>query len=173
MSDEPLPSPEAVPPAEDATELRKEAYTMALYVAICLLAALAAVREPADDGEGRTLELVWGTTVGLALAHWFAFSVSSRLVASGRVRRPDAEAAAAQLAGAAAVGLLATVPVLLLPTSAELDVVRLVLAGFIALVGYTVARSSGASGMRSVIYGASILVVAAIVALVKNALLGH
>jgi hypothetical protein len=60
-------------------ELRREAYTMALYVAICLLAALAAVSEPALDEGAHTFELVWGTTVGLALAHWFAFRMSARL----------------------------------------------------------------------------------------------
>ena len=76
-------------------ERRREAYTMALNVAICLLAALAAVSEPAPDEDARTFELVWGTTVGLALA------------------------------------------------------------GFIAIVGYAVARRGGASGVRSMIDGAS------------------
>jgi len=116
---------------------------------------------------------VWGTTLGLALAHWFAFRVSSRLVASGSVRRQDAAAAAAQLAGAAAVGLLATIAVLLFPDSAELDVVRLVLAALIALVGYAVARGAGASPARSMVYAVSILVIASAVALIKNVLAGH
>jgi hypothetical protein len=99
--------------------------------------------------------------------------VSSRLVASGTVRRQDAAAAGAQLAGAAAVALLATIGVVLFPGSAELDVVRLVLAALIALVGYAVARGAGASHTRSMLYGVSILVVAAAVALVKNDLAGH
>jgi VIT1/CCC1 family predicted Fe2+/Mn2+ transporter len=99
--------------------------------------------------------------------------VSSRLVASGTVRREDAAAAAAQLAGAATVALLATLPVLLFPDSAELDVVRLVLAALIALVGYAVARGAGASPARSMVYGFSILVIATAVALIKNVLAGH
>ena len=146
---------------------------MALYVAICLLAALSLVSEHGGTDQADTFKLVWGTTLGLALAHWFAFRVSSRLVAAGSVRRQDAAAAGAQLAGAAAVALLATVPVLLFPDSAELDVVRLVLAAIIALVGYAVARGAGATPARSIVYAASILVVASAVAVLKNVLAGH
>ena len=56
---------------------------MALYVAICLLGVLTAVAERADAGHVSVFTLVWGTTVGLALAHWFAFRLSARLVAGG------------------------------------------------------------------------------------------
>ena len=174
MSDELSTIPDAAAGSGDGgAELRREAYTMALYVAICLLAALTAIPEPGADGEHHTFELIWGTTVGLAVAHWFAFRVSARLVAEGALRREDAETAAAQLTGAAAVALLATVPVLVLPTSVELDVVRLVLAAFVALVGYAVARSGGTSQLRSMVYGLVILAVALVVALVKNTLVGH
>ncbi len=145
---------------------------MALYVAICLLAALSAVSEHGGTDELDAFKIVWGTTVGLAVAHWFAFRVSARLVASGTIVH-DAEAAGAQVAGAGAVALLATVPVLFLPESVELDVARLVLAGFIALTGYAVARSSGGTRGRSLVYAASILVVATLVAVVKNVLAGH
>jgi hypothetical protein len=155
----------------DDVELRKEAFTMALYVAICLLAALAALSE--STAEDHVFEIVWGTTVGLALAHWLAFNVSARLVAAGQVRHHDAEAAAAQLLGAAAVALLATVPVLIFPASIELDVVELVLACFIAFVGYAVSRGSGANRVRSLVYGATLLVVAGAVVLIKIALTGH
>ena len=96
---------------------------MALYVAICLLAALSAVSEHAASDQLDAFKIVWGTTVGLAVAHWFAFRVSARLVASGTIRRHDAEAVGAQLAGAAAVALLATIPVLFLPRSVEFDFV--------------------------------------------------
>jgi hypothetical protein len=156
-----------------ATEARKEAYTMALYVSICLLAALSAVSEHAESGELDAFKIVWGTTLGLALAHWFAFRISARLVASGSIRRHDAVAAGAQLLGAAVVGLLATIPMLVLPTTSEFDVVRLILAGFIALVGYAVARSAGATVWRSIAYAASVLILATVVAVVKNVLAGH
>ena len=47
-------------------------------------------------------------------------------------------------------------PVLVLPSSSELDAARLVLAVFIGLVGFAVARGGGASVMRSVLYGVGI-----------------
>jgi len=87
--------------------------------------------------------------------------------------RHDAEAAAAQLGGAVIVAVLATIPVLVLPDSVQLDVARLVLAGFVALIGYAVARESGASRLRLVLYAAGILVVATVVAVLKNVLAGH
>src|SRR5262245_46067670 len=151
-------------------ELRKEAYTMALYVSICLLAALTAPHLTEDIG---AYKLVWGTTLGLAIAHWFAFRVSAQLVAAGKLHSHDADLSAAQLIGAAAVGALATIPIVLLDESVELRVVRLTLAGFIAVVGFAVARAGGASRTRSSVYGVSILIVAMGVAALKNFLAGH
>jgi hypothetical protein len=107
------------------------------------------------------------------VAHWFAFRVSARLVAAGALGRVDVELAGAQLVGALAVALLVTVPVLLLPATAELDVARLILAGFVAAIGYAVARNSGASMRRSAIYAACILVTALAIAVLKNVLSGH
>ncbi len=146
---------------------------MAMYVAVCLLAALTAVAEQASDGHMRALGIIWGTTVGLTLAHIFAFRVSARVVAQGRIRRSDADAIVAQLVGAIGVAVLATIPVLLWPSTAELDVVRELLALSIALVGFQVARSSGAGRVRSLVYGASLLAVAVTVAVLKNVLSGH
>jgi hypothetical protein len=159
--------------AERSAELRREAYTMALYVSVCLLAALTAVEERADPEHVDVLVLVWGTTVGLALAHWFAFRLSARLVAAGRLPRREAAIAGAQVAGALAVATLATAPVIVLPATAELDVVRLVLAGFVAAVAVAVARSGGASTARSLVYAVAVLATAAAVALLKNVLGGH
>jgi hypothetical protein len=173
MSDAIVSSHAPARPKGHQVELRKEAYAMGLYVAICLLAALTAVTEHDDGKDIDVLKIVWGTTVGLAVAHWFAFRVSARLVAAGRIRRHDAETAVAQFVGAVAVALLATLPVLLLPVSSELDVARWILAGFVGIVGYAVARSGDASRRRSVVYGLSVLIVAAGVALTKNLLVGH
>jgi hypothetical protein len=154
-------------------EVRREAYTMALYVSICLLAALSLVAERADASHVDVFKLTWGTTVGLAVAHWFAFRVSARLVAGGALGRLEVELAAAQLVGALAVAVLVTVPVLLLPATADLDVARLCLAGFVGAVGFAVARTSGASTRRSLFYASSVLVAALAIAVLKNVLSGH
>jgi hypothetical protein len=58
------------------------------------------------------------------------------------------ESAGAQLLGAAGVALLATVPVVRFPRSVELELVELLLAAFIALVGFAVARGGGATRAR-------------------------
>ena len=156
---------------EPVVELRKEAYTMALYVAICLLAAFAAL--PETGAHAHVIGLIWGVTVGLALAHWFAFRVSARMVGAGSLRPHDVESAGAQLAGAAGVALLASIPVVLFPESVELELVELLLAGFIALVGFAVARGGGATRARAMVYALLVLVVAVAIALVKNGLAGH
>ena len=155
-----------------AVELRKEATTMALYVAVCLLAALAAVAEDSHREPVDVVKIVWGTTIGLAIAHWFAFRVSARLVSAGEVSRHDAAAGLAQIAGAALVALLATIPVVL-PDEDELDVTRHVLAAFIGLVSFRVARNAGAGVRRSVVYALLMLLLATGVALLKNRLAGH
>jgi hypothetical protein len=159
--------------SEHRVELRKEAWVMALYVAVCLLAALTAVAEKSSDGHVRAFGIIWGTTVGLTLAHVFAFRVSARLVAQGRIDRSDTATVAAQLVGAAAVAVLATIPVLIWPASAELDAVRWMLALFIAAVGFVVARQAGAGTTRSAIYGSTLFVVAVVIAITKNVLSGH
>lgn len=163
---------EAVPSTEH-TEVAREAFTMAFYVAICLLAALAAVAESVEQSHADSLKIVWGTSLGLALAHWFAFRLSSRLVSGDGVGRHEAVLAAAQLAGAACVALLATIPVLLLPATSELDAVRFLLSALIALSGFAVARTAGASLARSVIYGLVVLALASTVAVLKNVLSHH
>jgi hypothetical protein len=137
-----------------------------------LLAALIALPET----EARNLPvlgIIWGVSVGLALAHWFAFRVSARLVGAGRIHGHDLESAAAQILGAAAVALLATLAVILVPTDAELQTVELALAGFVAIVGYGVARGGKASRPRALAYSAAVLVIAVTIAVVKNSLAGH
>lgn len=172
MADQELGS-NAVELDGNSRELRKEAFTMALYVSVCLLAALAAIAESSDRGQVEVLGLVWGTTVGLALAHLFAFRVSARLVGAGTVHRRDVQISLAQLVGAVAVAALCTVPVLPLSSATELDAVRLVLAGFIALIAYLTARTSGTPRPRALLYAGWVLVVALAIAVTKNVLAGH
>jgi hypothetical protein len=156
---------------QEKTEEFKEALTMALYVAICLLAALTVTTE--STAHSHAWELIWGTTLGLAIAHWFAFQVSARLVAGGAVRAHDGRLAIAQLVGAVAVAALASIPILLFPASVEIDVVEIVLAGFMAVVGYAVARTSGASRGRAIAYAVLLLAAGGLVVVVKIALTSH
>lgn len=146
---------------------------MALYVAICLLAALVAASHNHVEDNSNAVTLIWGTALGLALAHWFAFRVSSRLVARGSIRRADTVLALAQIGGAAAVAIVATVPAVTLGGSTGPAATRWVLAGVIAAVGYLVARRAGGSRLRSLAYASSMTAAAMVIVVIKNAAAGH
>ena len=170
----------AMPPVVAATDanhihrdhLLKEGWTMALYVAICLIAALTAL-ENVIAVPGHVMGMVWGTTVGLALAHVFAFRVAGRLVHDGELPKADRIVAIVQLAGAAAVALLVSVTVLLAPTDSELDGARYTCAAIIGAAGYLVARGAERSRIRAVLFGLAVLALAIAIALLKHRLAGH
>jgi hypothetical protein len=54
----------------------RESITMGLYITISLLAVLSA--QPRGGSTRATLAVVWGTTLGLTLAHWLAFQLTAR-----------------------------------------------------------------------------------------------
>jgi hypothetical protein len=145
---------------------------MALYVTVCLLAGLTAL-ESVVAIPGRVLGLVWGTTFGLALAHLFAFRVAGRLVHDGRFPKSDQVVAVAQLAAAATVALVVSIPVLIAPPAGELDWARYTCAGIIGVVGYGVARNAEKSRTRAVLFGLAVLAVAIVIAGIKHALVSH
>jgi hypothetical protein len=92
MSEDSAPLPVASAADADRVHLehlRKEGWTMALYVAICLIAALSALQNVVAVS-WHVLGLVWGTTVGLVLAHVFAFRIAGRLVHEGNSPGPIA-----------------------------------------------------------------------------------
>jgi hypothetical protein len=116
--------------------------------------------------------LVWGVTLGLALAHWFAFRVSARMVGAGTVRPSDIELGAVQVLGAACVAALVSVGIFLLPESVEIEGAEFILAALISLIGLAVA-SAGASLIRAVVYALLVLGCAVTIAVLKNMLAGH
>jgi hypothetical protein len=155
-----------------ADHLRKEGWTMALYVAVCLIAALTAL-ENVTAVPGHITGLVWGTTVGLAVAHVFAFRIAGRLVHDGVLPKADRIVSIVQLAGAAAVAVVVSVPVLLAPTANELTWARYTCAAIIGGVGFLVARGAEHGRIRSALFGVAVLIAAFAVAALKHALAGH
>jgi hypothetical protein len=117
--------------------------------------------------------LVWGTTIGLALAHLFAFRIAGRLVHDGRIPRSDRIVSGIQLAAAAAVAVIVSVPVLIAPPDSELDWARYTCAGIIGVVGYGVARGAEQNRIRSLAFAGGVLALALVVAGIKHALVGH
>lgn len=62
---------------------------------------------------------------------------------------------------------------LLLPACVELEFVEFLLAAFISLIGFAVARGGGASLVKAVVYALAVLAAAVLIALLKNLLAGH
>lgn len=161
----------------------RECITMVLYVSIVLLATLAALPSGDsgaaavhdDDGvHGLALGgLIWGTTVGLAMAHWFAFHMTALGFGRGKASREDLKGGVAQLAGAAFVALLATIPLLVFDDDLDVQASTFVPAVLIGLAGYLAYRAAGRSRAQALARGAVVLTIGLAVASMKNILGGH
>jgi hypothetical protein len=154
---------------------------MTLYVSVVLLAELTALpagrdhaSEPVHGPVGiELLAILWGTTIGLALAHGFAFKVATQGLGEGRLRDQALKEALAEIAGAAVVAALASLPVLVFGPEKEQKVVLFVLAMIIGGVGYLVERANGRTRTASLIFGVITLFLGLVVAGAKGLLSGH
>jgi len=154
------------------SEAIREAVTMALYVGIVLAAEFVAVEEHAVD-ELSTVAVIWGTALGVALAHVFAFNLAARLFAGGRLDRGTRRAVWAQLASAAVVAFVVTVPFFFLALGPALEVSGFLLAALIGATAYVASREAGAGRIRSLVDGVVALAVAAAIVSVKVGFTGH
>lgn len=168
----------------DRRELERELTTMAFYVAIVVEAELIALwvaDQPSGAPPTHGLELVgliWGTALGLAVAHLFAFQLAAR----GRAapgdpgdrhwRRFRWELGLAQVAGAAAVAAFCTVPVILGEDATGLQRAIWAPEVLIALAGYASSRTSGRARLPSALIGLGTALLALLVAVLKNRI-GH
>jgi hypothetical protein len=161
-------------------EVLREAVTMVLYVSVVEIAELAALPEDHFANGHATgpvgtqlLAIIWGTAVGLAIAHWFAFRLAAPAFRGDRVTRHDTIIGLAQVGGAMFVALVSSVPVLLLSDVRAQEMTGDVPAIVIGVVGYAVARSTGRSRAAAVFYGLTALALGVLVALVKTKLAAH
>ena len=169
------------PPNADhhRSELWREACVMALYLSIVMLATLAVLPDDYGLSRGDThhdpevLALVWGTTFGLALAHWFAFELTAVGFGRGRVLRADLALAGAQLAGAAAVAIAISVVLLFNDDETDVDAAAFAPSLILGVAGYVVGRAAGRSVFVSMLLGVVVLVLGLAVASVKAVLGGH
>lgn len=160
-------------------EALREAATMALYVSIVLLAEMITIwvnDVPGGDPPVHGFELVtliWGTTIGLAMAHLFAFRLAAQGFGGGSFERADWELAAAQLGGAAAVAVACSVPVILADDDSDLAAAIYGPDIIIGAAGYIVSRAAGRSQLTSLLIGIGAALLGIIVATAKNLLAGH
>jgi hypothetical protein len=145
---------------------------MVLYLSVVLLAVLMVL--PTDEARrGFTVAAaIWATVIGLAAAHWFAFRVANRLFATGRFDRKTIGSGKAQLGAALSVAFVTTVPIVVVPDRAALNVSAGILSLIIAGIGYAIGRRCGKGRLRSIGTGLAILVIGWGCVLVKAAL-GH
>jgi hypothetical protein len=148
----------------------RESLTMGLYITISLLAVLST--KPNGGTNAGVLALIWGTTLGLILAHWVAFQLTARLFSGGELPSHDRITMVGQAVAALGVASLASLP-LLLPTSAGPALSRGVLAGLVGLFAFGTARRHGGSGGRATAYALVVVAIALTVAIAKYLLTGH
>src|SRR6266545_1348573 len=144
--------------------MRREAFSMSLYVSIVLFSALAAFDDDHPPHRGEVFLLELGTTIGLVLAHGFASWVSTRIVGQAAHDEVDPwDLLRVQLGGAVAVASLAMLAVVIAPTSIELSAARLTVAGTMAAQVFLESRTRN-SATRAAVYGLIALVAGGIVA---------
>ena len=148
---------------------------MALYVSIVLLAELLAL--PEDYGSPghqspSLLGIVWGTAIGLALAHWFAFQVAAVWFSGRKATRADVHRALYQVGGAVLVAAVTTIPILFADDATKVEAAALAPALVLGACGFGIGRSAGRSMAWSLGVGVLVVVTGFGVAVVK-AYLSH
>ena len=166
--------------SEARSEIFREAIVMVLYVSVVEIAELAALPEEHFSNGGVTgpvsgalLAIIWGTAVGLAIAHWFAFQLAAPAFRGERPTRHDTYVGLAQVAGAVFVALLSSIPVLIFSNVRAQETAGDVPAVLIGVVAYLVARQTKKSRLASVFYGITALALGVLVALIKTKLAAH
>src|SRR3954470_9428900 len=174
----------AAPPYQLSSEARaevlREAVTMTLYVSVVLVAELAAIPEEHFAGGRVTgavgeqlLAIVWGTALGLAAAHWFAFRLAAPAFRGERPTRLDTYIGLVQVGSAMFVAAVSSLPVLLFSDVHAQETTGDVPALLIGVVGYLIARATGRSRLAAIFYGLTVLTLGVLVALIKTRLAAH
>jgi hypothetical protein len=130
--------------------LRREAVTMGFYTCVTLFAALAAGDDFAAPPTGELVALIWISTAGLALAHWFAATVAIQLVRDEHMHHSTAEYLAAHLYLPCVAAVATSVVVLVVPDDLDLLGGRLTAAALLGLLVNRESRRWGTSRARSV-----------------------
>lgn len=154
-------------PDETLIEQYREALTMAIYVALSLLAVLLTVPWGNHETRAAATVTVFVTGIGLLLAHMVAFGLAAQLFEPYQ-RNPHLwKVLGSQLSAGLLLAVLITVPIALLPLDVGVLVDVVLLLAFIGLVGYAIARDRGASVWRALLYVAIVIAVVAVVMAVK------
>ena len=160
-------------PMVDGTQVReglkdtsvRDGLEIAVYLSVVLIALMLSFEDALD--EGGELLLIWGTSIGLTLAHIFAFRVAS-IYEHGIPITSGWRPVRAMLLVAVVMGVVASISYLEVFGLANPSVAaRWILTVVIAVAAYLAARSRGWSLAGRLAYSLIIVFVAASVSVVK------
>ena len=130
--------------------MRREAYSMSLYVAIILLSVLWVFDDDHPPAQYEVFLVEAGATVGLVLAHGFASWVSTRIIGDVAEEVDPGDLLLVQIGGALAVAGVSMLAILVAPTSVELQAARFTVAVSIAAMVFLETRSSHSTARAAV-----------------------
>jgi hypothetical protein len=173
MSDDPRGNGSAIGSrSTDEIDGLRGAVNLVLYLCLVLAAEFFTLSTHANS-EAMAVEVIWSTTVGLALAHIFAFDVASRLFSGGKMDRSARAAAVLQLAAAVVLAGLLSLPFLAFGEDTAMKVAGFVIAAAVGAAAYAVGRREGRSQLRCVVFGALGVAIATAVVVLKIRLSMH
>jgi len=146
---------------------------MALYTGIIVLATLIAFPQDVKSGANHdrfVLLIMWGQTIGLTVAHWFAFNLAAAEFRGGLPLRRDVLQGVVEVGGACAIAVAMTIAMLVFGDSNNVLVATFVSTAVIALAGYATARKAHRSVVSSILFGCIVLVLGLSIATLKAAL---
>jgi hypothetical protein len=146
---------------------RRAIATMVLYVSVVLMGAIATIPAVDLDEDVKVAAVIWGSALGLALAHWFAFNASAHLFRGEGIAPEDVREGIWEAFAALGVAVVATVPLLLLDDTIGAAVSLVALAALVTWVAYVASRHGGVSRTRALVRSSVTLLLAVIVAAVK------
>lgn len=141
--------------------------TVAFYVSVTLAAELAVASS--DDPKTVLVGALWGTAVGLALAHWYAQTITAA-IARGAFRKTDAAEGLREIGAAAGVAFILSLPFVVFGTPTALVLSRWGVVVGTSVIALALARNAGAEWPRALAEAAIVFVIGVAVIETKAAL---
>jgi|1186.fasta_scaffold158491_2 hypothetical protein len=157
----------AAPPLSPVRNREREVATVAFYVSVTLAAELAAASS--DDSKVILVAALWGTAIGLALAHWYAQTITSA-IARGAFEKADAAEGLREVGAAVVVALILSLPFAVFATPTALVLSRWGVVIGTSFIALTLARAAGAGWGRAAIEAAVVFAIGVAVTETKAAL---
>jgi pimeloyl-ACP methyl ester carboxylesterase len=154
-------------PALSVRNRAREVVVVAFYVSVTLAAELAVASS--DDPKVVLVGALWGTAVGLALAHWYAQTITAA-IARGAFDKTDAAEGLREIGAAVGVAFILSLPFIVFETSTALVLSRWGVVLGTSVIALALARSAGAGWRRALVEAVIVFVIGVAVIETKAAL---